>query len=110
MKRMLLTVLAAACLAALVSSCAEIKAPERITYPGGWSTAPPANIPPADPNSLSDLRRENQQLRDRTAWLEDHIRKLQNSQRKNDDEINKLHIEMDNLAAERDRYRQAAER
>ena len=59
-----------------------------------YSAQPPANIPAADPNSPQDLQRENQQLKDRTAWLKAHIQKLQGKSddlsRKIDDALAKL--------------------
>ena len=90
---------------------ANVKAPENINLGGGdiYSAPPPANIPHADPNSLEALRLENQQLRDRIAWLENNIRK---SQEKSDDtakKIEKVSAEKSEYEAQRDRYKAAGE-
>ena len=71
------------------------------------SPPPPAHVVRADPDDRTDLLRENQQLRQRIAWLErdnarldKKIRSLQNDQAEIQDDI-------DRAAAQRDRYRRA---
>lgn len=77
--------------------------------PAGWGAPPPpASIPAASPNSKGDLLRENQQLRDRLAWLEDKNRHDSKEVKDREKEIDDIRRDMDKIAAERDRYRRAA--
>ncbi len=108
----IILLIAAVATAALVASsgCVNVKAPERINIGGDdvYSSPPSSVIPPADPNSATDLRRENEQLRRRIAWLKNQNRKLDkkiNDLRKDADEIR---ADMKKIADERDRYKRAA--
>jgi len=109
----ILLITAVATVALVASSgCVNVKAPERINIGGDevYSSSPPPSgvITPADPNSATDLRRENEQLRRRIAWLENQNQKLDkklNDLRKDADEIR---ADMRKIADERDRYRRAA--
>jgi hypothetical protein len=83
----------------------DVKAPEDIS----WGSPPPAaSIPKADPDSKSDLIRENHQLRERVAWLEEQNRRSANKSNELENEKQGVQSETDKLAAERDRYRRAA--
>ncbi|MGA2266018.1 MAG: hypothetical protein ABSH10_06255 [Phycisphaerae bacterium] len=92
----------------LPTGCVNVdaKAPENISW---GSPPPPASIPRADPNSKSDLLRENQQLRERVTWLEEQNRKSAKKLKELEDEQRDIQAEMDKIAAERDRYRRAAD-
>lgn len=83
----------------------DAKAPEDISW---GSPSPPASIAKADPSSKSDLLRENQQLRERVAWLEEQNRKSAKKSKELENEKQDIQAEMDRIAAERDRYRRAA--
>jgi hypothetical protein len=94
----------------LLSGCVNVdaKAPENI---GSWSSpAPPASIPKANPGSKGDLLRENQQLRERIAWLEDQNEKSVKKSRDLKNDKQEIQGDMDKIAAERDRYKRAAGR
>lgn len=110
----------AVALAALVGSagCVNVKAPERINIGGDevYAQPPSGDIPPADPDSTTDLLRENKQLRERTAWLEKQNHKLDKKindlQKDKDelrDEIDDLKRQRKKLEKERDRYKDALE-
>ena len=111
---------AAVALAALVGStgCVNVKAPDRINIGGDevYAKPPSSDIPPADPNSTTDLRRENKQLRERNAWLEKQNRKLGKKINDLEEDKDKLRDEIDDLKhqckkmkKERDRYKKALE-
>lgn len=107
MKRTIL-VLGALMLAGL-AGCgkASVTVPENVgVFVGG--PPPPATIAPGNPNSHEDLVRENQQLRDRVAWLEDQNRRLYGKHEKLGVKMDEIRAEMAKLAAERDRYRKEA--
>jgi len=91
----------------LGSGCVKVdaKAPENVS----WGSQPPAaSIAKADPNSKSDLIRENHQLRERVAWLEEQNRRSANKAKELEKEKQGVQSETDKVAAERDRYRRAA--
>ena len=83
----------------------DAKAPENISW---GSPPPPASIPQAEPGSKSGLLSENQQLRDRIAWLEEQSRKSARKSKELDSEKQDIQAEMGKIAAERDRYKRAA--
>jgi hypothetical protein len=83
----------------------EARAPENISW---GSPPPPASIPQANPNSKGDLLRENQQLRDRVAWLEDQARKSDRKSKELAGDKQDIQADMAKIAAERDRYKRAA--
>ncbi len=92
---------------AMPTGCVKVDA--RAPEDGSWgSPPPPASIPKASPSSKSDLLRENQQLRERVAWLEEQNRKSATKSSELEDEKRDIRAEMDRIAAERDRYRRAA--
>jgi hypothetical protein len=74
------------------------------------SPAPPGNIVKANPGDRADLLRENQQLRDRVAWLEQDNARLDKKIRSLQNDQAKIQADIDRYAAERDRYRRALER
>jgi hypothetical protein len=74
------------------------------------SSPPPARIAKADPNDKADLLRENQELRQRVAWLEEDNARLERKQRGLAGDLAKIQADIDKTAAERDRYRRALER
>ena len=83
----------------------DAKAPENIS----WGSPPPvASIPRADPGSKSYLLRENQQLRDRVAWLEEQNRKSARKSTELTGDKQDIQAEINKVAAERDRYKRAA--
>lgn len=100
------------CLAFAGCFKADVRAPERISVGGEqvYGAPPPpalAQIPPANPNNIDDLRRENQQLRARSDYLADQNRRLA---RKYDDQakdIANIQQDMNKIQAERDRYKRA---
>lgn len=94
--------------AILIGGCgkADITVPPVPSVPYG-EPPPPSYVAPADPNSVSDLRRENDQLRARLAYLEDQNVKYQRAYAKEDKQAADLRAEMQKLAAERDRYKSA---
>lgn len=88
-----------------------VKAPEKINIGTDYYTpAPPATIAPADPNNPDDLARENQQLRDRLAYVQDQNRRARGKIADLDQDIAELQADIDKLARERDRYKAAAGR
>ena len=103
------TILIASLLLAAMGSLAgcvnvNAKAPESM----GWGSPPPqASIPPADPASKADLLRENQQLRQRVAWLDEQNRKLAKKSGELESDKREIQADMAKIAAERDRYLRA---
>jgi hypothetical protein len=78
-------------------------------YGGSWGRPEPsAVITPASPNNKADLVRENGELRDRLAWVENDNRKLAHKYNELTDDIAKARSKRDQYAAERDRYRSGA--
>ena len=73
-------------------------------------SAPPAHIVKADPNDRTDLLRENQQLCQRIAWLEQDNARLDKKICSLQNDQAKIQADTDRAAAERDRYRRALER
>jgi hypothetical protein len=85
----------------------DAEAPESM----GWGSPPPqASIPRADPTSKADLLRENQQLRQRAAWLDEQNRKLAKKSGELESDKREIQADMAKIAAERDRYLRAAGR
>ena len=94
-------------LTGLPAGCVNVdaKAPDNIS----WGSPPPAaSIPQANPTSKSDLIRENHQLRDRVAWLEEQARKSPEKSRQLAGDKQEIQADMAKIAADRDRYRRAA--
>lgn len=81
---------------------AHVTIPDYSSY---MSAPPPATIPKADPSSKADLLRENQQLRDRTAYLEREIASGQKKSAKLDGEARDVQAKIQKVEAERDRYK-----
>ncbi len=106
---MVRSILIASLLGLLVQAggCLKVDARAPQSYPG-MEAPPAASIPAADPTSKADLLRENQQLRDRVAYLESRNTRSASKSGKLDTEKQDLRNEMDKVAAERDRYRRAA--
>jgi hypothetical protein len=105
---MLLAAGAAMVLSAFMAGCATVTVPD-YTGGGGWGQPEPsAVVTPASPNNKADLVRENTELRDRLAWVENRNRSL--SQKYNDlnDDMAKVREKTNQYAADRDRYRAAA--
>jgi len=78
--------------------------------PYASSPPPPARIVQAAPNDRTDLLRENQQLRQRIAWLEQDNARLDKKTRSLQNDQAKIQADIDQAAAKRDRYRRALER
>lgn len=93
----------------LAAGCVNVdaKAPEGAFW---GQPAPTATIPQADPASKADMLRENQQLRERIAWLETQIRKSAEKYKEQDADKREIQAEMNKIAAQRDRYKRAAGR
>ena len=92
-----------------VAGCfkADVTVPDGLYVP---SPAPPANIAKANPADRADLLRENQQLRQRVAWLEQDNTRLDKKIRSLQNDQAKIQADIDRYAAERDRLRRALER
>lgn len=86
---------------------ADVTVPE---IPYGSSPPPPAQVPKANPDDRADLLRENEQLRQRIAWLEQDSVRLEKKQRSLAKDLTEIQADIDKAAAERDRYRRAVER
>ena len=95
--------------AGLSAGCwqADVTVPSDISLGGGdfLSSPPPSHIPPADPNSAPDLRRENEQLRQRIAWLERQNAKSDKKYKDQAEELADIRADMAKVASDRDRYR-----
>ncbi|MCE5328692.1 MAG: hypothetical protein LLG01_20015 [Planctomycetaceae bacterium] len=99
------------CLGALVcGGCfkADVTVPE-VPYSSPPPPTPSGVIPSAVPGDRGDLLRENQQLRQRVAWLQDDIARLQRKQDSLQKDLGKIQADIDKAAVERDRYRRIAE-
>lgn len=71
-----------------------------------WGEPPPAGtIVTANPNSKPDVVRENQQLRDRVAWLEHQIQGRQNKVQKLQREQADIQREIDKLNGDLRKYK-----
>jgi peptidoglycan hydrolase CwlO-like protein len=93
----------------LAAGCVNVDA--RAPEGAFWGTpAPTATIPQADPASKADLLRENQQLRERIAWLDAQVTKSTGKSRELGEDKREIQAEMAKIAAERDRYKRAAGR
>jgi hypothetical protein len=92
----------------LTAGCVNVdaKAPENIPYLNS-SPPPTSSIAKANPSSKSDLVRENQQLRERIAWLEDQNANSMKKSQKLKNEKQDIQGDIDKIAAERDRYKKA---
>ncbi len=103
-KTNLAIVFGAALGAILVGGCfkADVEVP---SYAGWGRPAPAANIPPANPNDKADLVRENQQLNDRLAYLEEQNRKLSGKSQNQKREMAKIQSQIDDLSRQRDQYK-----
>ena len=95
-------------LAVTVTLAGCFKADVTIPDYGGGAPPPPAYVAPANPNSQADLARENQQLRERIAYLEQANRKASQKYADLEGDKTKLQSENARIASERDRYKQAA--
>lgn len=85
----------------------------KIEVPEGYGVRPPpppGTIAPATPGSRDDAIRENQQLRDRVAWLEDDIRRQNNKYDKLGRDNTEIKADINKLSAERDSYKREAGR
>jgi hypothetical protein len=69
---------------------------------------PPANILAGDPRSPEDLRRENEQLKDRIEWVDGHIKKLHNKDGEVQRKINDAMAKLRELRAQVARYQGGA--
>ena len=98
---MLLSILGAGCFRA------DVEVPD---YSGYGQPAPPAHITPGDPNDKADMLRENQQLRDRLAYLENQNRRLTKKYQSLGADMAKVREETKRLESERDRYNAEAGR
>lgn len=89
-----------------LAGCVRVnaKAPRDIPW---YTPAPPASIPRADPTSKADLLRENQQLRQRVAWLDERNRKSARKHGELESDKREIQADMAKIAAERDRYLRA---
>lgn len=90
----------------LLPSCVNVdaKGPESL-----WGSSPPsASVSEADPDSKAGLLRENRELNNRIDWLDEQNRKSARRLRELQRDEEELRSEMERIAAERDRYRQAA--
>jgi hypothetical protein len=92
----------------LIAGCVNVdaKAPKNIPYVNA-SPAPSGSIAKANPSSKGDLIRENQQLRDRIAWLEEQNAKSAKKSRDLKNDKQDIQGDIDKVAAERDRYKRA---
>ena len=97
-----------------LTGCLKVnaQAPERISLGDRdiYSAAPSADIRPADRGNAADLQRENAQLRERVNYLDGRIRKSANKYEDQARDMDKVRGDMDQLARERDRYKQALTR
>lgn len=106
-----IAILAGAVLLAAAAGCFKATLPESIdvgTYNG--SPAPPSYVAPADAGNSADVRRENAQLRQRVAYLEDQNHRLSKKSADLGREMDDIRADMGKIAVERDRYRQEAGR
>ena len=106
MRKMIAVVclLAAGC---LLAGCVNVKADASGMGKGGeprYSSPPP---PASDPRSVSDLQRENAQLRQTLADLEKNHADWQAAIDRQKDEIRDLKRQRDELKKDRDRYKKA---
>ena len=74
----------------------EAKAPESISW---GSPPPPTTIARANPDSKADLLRENQQLRERVAWLEEQNRHLAQKCQNLDRQSGEIRADMAKIAS-----------
>ncbi len=106
MIRMLLTIAAGVMLLFLGCYKADVQVPDY----GSWGQPPPpAIITPANPNDKADLIRENQELRDRLAWVENQNHHDAHKYNELGDDIAKVREKLAQYQADRDRYKAQAE-
>ncbi len=105
------TMMALLCLLAvglLLAGCVDVKADASGFGQGDrarYTSAPPD--PASDPRSISDLQRENAQLRQRLATLEKEHEDWQSAIDRQKDGIHDLKRQRDDLKKDRDRYKKA---
>lgn len=92
-----------------LAGCVRVnaKAPRNIPW---YTPAPLASIPRGDPTSKADLLRENRQLRERIAWLDEQNRKSTRKYGELESDKREIQADMAKIAAERDRYLRARSR
>lgn len=90
----------------MAAGCVKVDA----KAPSFGESPPPASVVSAEDGDKADLLRENQQLRDRIAWLEKENHKLVKKSRDLDEDMQDILEDMEDIAAERDRYKRAVER
>jgi hypothetical protein len=90
----------------LSAGCVKVdaKAPDNVSW---GSPQPTASIPQANPTDKADLLRENQQLRDRVAWLEGQNRRSAGKSKDLAGDKQDIQADMVKISAERDRYKRA---
>lgn len=105
-------IMLAVCLLLPLAGCfqGDVTVPDQVVIGGRevYSSPPPALIAPANSNSPTDLRRENLELKNRIAWLQQQNEK---SSRKYDNlgkDMADISADMAKISTERDRYRRAA--
>jgi septal ring factor EnvC (AmiA/AmiB activator) len=92
----------------LLVGCVDVKADASGLGRGDgtrYTSAPPD--PASDPRSISDLQRENAQLRERLATLEKAHAGWQSAIDRQKDGIHDLKRQRDDLKKDRDRYKKA---
>jgi septal ring factor EnvC (AmiA/AmiB activator) len=94
-----------------LAGCIDVNAnvPDRIQLNGSpvYTAPPPAQIPAADPNSAADLRRENQQLRERIAYVQQRNEKLAKEDRKLLSDVEETNKDIAALTQQVERYQRA---
>jgi len=93
----------------LLAGCVDVKADASGFGRGDrarYTSAPPPD-PASDPRSISDLQRENAQLRERLAALEKAHAGWQSAIDRQKDGIRDLKRQRDDLKKDRDRYKKA---
>ena len=79
-----------------------------VKLPRGVGDPPPTGaIAQADPANKTDLLRENRQLRQRIAWLDEENRDAAKEYAELENEQLEIQADIKRFAAERDRYRRA---
>jgi len=92
-----------------LAGCLNVNArlPEQVSVGGDevYSAPPPAGIAPANPNNKDDLLRENDQLRQRADYLDNHIRKFSRKYQDQQEQMAQIRADINKIARERDRYK-----
>jgi len=99
---LILCLLLTACVA--LPGCFSFKGDVGVPEGYGMAPTPTSSIPQANPNDKADLIRENQQLRERVAWLDNENRKDAGRYAKKENEVAEIQADMARIAAERDQY------